>query len=135
MAKIVEKNNHLDSNMEAKPITDKDLNKFKNIIEDNKKIYNVQQALATTTEEVERLHITLGDLLEELTQIKIDVDDVESRLHEKFELLNDKFDLFLDEIMKNQDLNSLVDILLKNPQFQERVMERILYNQGKRKMN
>ena len=118
--------------MISKEISEKDLSKFLNIIDDNKKIYNIKRTIATTTDSVESVLVSMGDLLSDLKQVKMEVDDIESRLHEKFELLNDKFYLFLDELMKNKELDNLIEVLLENPNFQEKVMERILQNKKKR---
>ena len=118
--------------MISKEISEKDLSKFLNIIDDNKKIYNIKRTLATTTDSVESILVSMGDLLSDLQHVKMEVDDIESRLHEKFELLNDKFYLFLDELMKNKELDALIEVLLENPNFQEKVMERILQNKKKR---
>ena len=117
--------------MESKEISEKDLNKFRNIIEDNQKIYNIKRTIAESTDSVEGLLVRMGDLLRDLHEVKMEVDDIESRLHEKFELLNDKFYIFLDELMKNKELDVLIEVLLENPNFQEKVMERILLNKKK----
>lgn len=117
--------------MESKEISEKDLSKFRNIIEDNQKIYNIKRTIAESTDSVEGLLVRMGDLLRDLYEVKMEVDDIESRLHEKFELLNDKFYIFLDELMKNKELDVLIEVLLENPNFQEKVMERILLNKKK----
>ena len=117
--------------MESKEISEKDLSKFRNIIEDNQKIYNIKRTIAESTDSVEGLLVRMGDLLRDLHEVKMEVDDIESRLHEKFELLNDKFYIFLDELMKNKELDVLIEVLLENPNFQEKVMERILLNKKK----
>jgi len=117
--------------MESKEISEKELSKFRNIIEDNQKIYNIKRTIAESTDSVERLLVRMGDLLRDLHEVKMEVDDIESRLHEKFELLNDKFYIFLDELMKNKELDVLIEVLLENPNFQEKVMERILLNKKK----
>ena len=117
--------------MESKEISEKDLNKFRNIIEDNQKIYNIKRTIAESTDSVEGLLVRMGDLLRDLHEVKMEVDDIESRLHEKFELLNDKFYIFLDELMKNKELDVLIEVLLENPNFQKKVMERILHNKKK----
>ena len=117
--------------MESKEISEKDLSKFRNIIEDNQKIYNIKRTIAESTDSVEGLLVRMGDLLRDLHEVKMEVDDIESRLHEKFELLNDKFYIFLDELMKNKELDVLIEVLLENPNFQEKVMERILHNKKK----
>ena len=128
----MEENSKNDINMILKEISEKDLSRFLNIIDDNKKIYNIKRTIATTTDSVESVLVSMGDLLSDLKQVKMEVDDIESRLHEKFELLNDKFYLFLDELMKNKELDALIEVLLENPHFQEKVMERILQNKKKR---
>ena len=117
--------------MESKEISEKDLSKFRNIIEDNQKIYNIKRTIAESTDSVEGLLVRMGDLLRDLHEVKMEVDDIESRLHEKFELLNDKFYIFLDELMKNKELDVLIEVLLENPNFQEKVMEWILLNKKK----
>lgn len=131
----MEENSKNDINMISKEISEKDLIKFLNIIDDNKKIYNIKRTIATTTDSVECVLVSMGDLLSDLKQVKMEVDDIESRLHEKFELLNDKFYLFLDELMKNKELDNLIEVLLENPNFQEKVMKRILQNKKKRASN
>ena len=131
----MEENSKNDLNMISKEISEKDLSKFLNIIDDNKKIYNIKRTIATTTDSVESVLASMGDLLSDLKQVKMEVDDIESRLHEKFELLNDKFYLFLDELMKNKELDNLIEVLLENPNFQEKVMKRILQNKKKRASN
>jgi len=128
----MEENSENGINMISKEISEKDLSMFLNIIDDNKKIYNIKRTIATTTDSVESVLVSMGDLLSDLEQVKMEVDDIESRLHEKFELLNDKFYLFLDELMKNKELDALIEVLLENPHFQEKVMERILQNKKKR---
>ena len=131
----MEENSKNDINMISKEISEKDLSRFLNIIDDNKKIYNIKRTIATTTDSVESVLVSMGDLLSDLKQVKMEVDDIESRLHEKFELLNDKFYLFLDELMKNKELDNLIEVLLENPNFQEKVMKRILQNKKKRASN
>lgn len=131
----MEDNSEFRPDMESNEISEKELSKFKNIIEDNQKIYNIQRTIATTTDSVEKVLVKMGDLLKDLNHAKMEVDDVESRLHEKFELLNDKFFMFLDEILKNKELDVLIEVLLESPHFQERVMERILQNKKKQKFS
>ena len=75
-----------DNNMISKDISEKDFNKFKNIIEDNKKISNIKHTIESTTDSVEGLLVRMGDLLQDLHEVKMEVNDIESRLHEKFEL-------------------------------------------------
>jgi hypothetical protein len=124
----MEENSENSLDMISKEISEKELSKFKNIIDDNKKIYNIKRTIATTTESVEGLLVVMGDLLRDLHEVKMEVDDIESRLHEKFELLNDKFFVFLDELMKNKELDALIEVLLEDQHFQEKVIERILQN-------
>ena len=114
--------------MESNKISEKELSKFKNIIEDNQKIYNIKRTIASTTDSVEGLLVKMGDLLQDLHEVKLEVDDIESRLHEKFELLNDKFYLLLDELLKNKELDALIEVLLESPHFQEKVISRIMHH-------